>query len=78
MRLNGYIVQVCHNSKWGFVCSNRRSWNFYAVHVVCKQVGMPSSGQYCTCTLHCAGCHGGDIARVLHRSSLATTQCVIC
>ena len=74
MRLNGYIVQVCHNSQWGFVCSSLRSWNFFAVHVVCKQIGMPSTGQYTA--VHCAGC--GDIVHVLHRSSFEISQCVIC
>ena len=48
VRLNGYIVQVCHNSQWGFVCASVTSWNFFATRVVCKQIGMPSTGQYCS------------------------------
>ena len=45
VRLNGDVVQVCHDSQWGLVCSSTNSWGISSAEVACRQVGMPSRGQ---------------------------------
>ena len=42
VRLNGDVVQVCHDEQWGLVCSHRHSWGTKGAGVVCDQVGIPS------------------------------------
>ena len=45
VRLNGEVVEVCHESKWGFVCSSISSWSVRSAAVVCQQVGMGYRGE---------------------------------
>ena len=45
VQLNGNVVQVCHGSQWGLVCSSLESWHKNAAAVVCQQVGMAYRGQ---------------------------------
>ena len=40
MRLNGDVVQICHNQEWGLACSD--GWDVNAANVICNQVGIPS------------------------------------
>ena len=46
VRLNGDVVQVCHNQQWGLVCYNRDNWDVNAAIVVCRQVGLSPRGIY--------------------------------
>ena len=45
VQLNGDVVQVCHGSQWGLVCSSMESWTPSSASVVCRQLGMESRGQ---------------------------------
>ena len=57
VRLNDYMVQVCHDEKWGFVCEHGESWNLIAADVVCKQVGILSKCQLVTLVPHTIHIH---------------------
>lgn len=45
VQLNGDLVQVCHDSQWGFVCDHMHSWGSRSAQVVCRQVEMEYRGQ---------------------------------
>lgn len=43
VRLNGRVVQVCHNSEWGLVCVNdSNGWGEREAKVLCRQIELPS------------------------------------
>ena len=46
VRLNDEVIQVCHDKQWGLVCDSYYNLISYAAQVVCREVGIPSMGQF--------------------------------
>ena len=45
IQLNGGLLQICHNSEWGLVCSNPYHDYMNEAKAACRQLGWPSRGQ---------------------------------
>ena len=70
-RLNGGVVQVCHEGQWGLVCDHDRSWSSNDARVVCRQEGFSSKCQLQLVVFkHC-------LALIMYSFSGSVSQCNI-
>ena len=45
IQLNGGLLQICHESQWGLICSNPYLNYLNEAKVACRQLGLPLRGQ---------------------------------
>ena len=40
------LLEVCANGRWGTVCDYWSEWSYENAIVVCRQLNLPTAGQY--------------------------------